>query len=108
MGDYERPEGGVLTLKIYIAGKITGDPLYRRKFEMAAKELKQGGNVVLNPAVLPSGLSEADYMRITMAMLDSADTVVLLPDYKDSKGALVEYGYALRVGKRVVRYQDLG
>ena len=35
--------------KIYIAGKITGDPEYKAKFEAAAEAYKKKGYTVLNP-----------------------------------------------------------
>lgn len=60
-------------MKIYIAGKIAGDRRYRAKFREAAKALEAVGHVVLNPATLPDGLTDADYMRICMAMVDTAD-----------------------------------
>ncbi len=86
-------------MKIYIAGKIAGDKQYRAKFREAAKTLEAAGHVVLNPASLPDGLEQADYMRICMAMLDTADLAVFLPDYQESKGAMVEWGYCQRIGK---------
>lgn len=74
-------------MKIYIAGKITGDKRYKAKFAAAAKNLQAAGHVVLNPATLPAGLEQEDYMRICLAMLDSADQVTFLPDYQESAGA---------------------
>jgi hypothetical protein len=50
-------------MKIYIAGKIAGDRRYRAKFREAAKTLEAAGHVVLNPATLPDGLTDGDYMR---------------------------------------------
>ena len=61
--------------KIYIAGKITGEPDYKAKFDAAEQEYNKKGYTVLNPAVLPGGLQPADYMRICFAMIDSADVV---------------------------------
>lgn len=62
-------------MKVYLAGKITGDPNYREKFAAAAKKLEeQAGVTVISPAVTPEGLKKADYMRICFAMLESADT----------------------------------
>ena len=75
-------------MKVYIAGKITGDRRYRAKFREAAKALEEAGHVVLNPATLPDGLDDVDYMRICMAMVDAADLAVFLPDYRESRGAL--------------------
>lgn len=86
-------------MKIYIAGKITGDKRYKAKFAAAAKNLQAAGHVVLNPATLPAGLEQADYMRICMAMLDTADQVTFLPDYRESAGAMVEMDYCRRIGK---------
>ena len=59
-----KPEKGVQPVKIYIAGKITGDKRYKAKFAAAEKNLQAAGHVVLNPATLPAGLEQADYMRI--------------------------------------------
>ena len=74
-----KPEKGVQPVKIYIAGKITGDRKYRAKFREAAKNMEALGHVVLNPAILPAGLAEQDYMQITLAMLNAADLAVFLP-----------------------------
>lgn len=71
-------------MKIYIAGKITGDKAYRAKFAAAEKTLRAQGFTVINPAVLPEGMRPADYMRICFAMVDIADEVVFLPDWQES------------------------
>lgn len=94
-------------MKIYIAGKIAGDKRYRAKFREATKALETAGHVVLNPATLPDGLEQADYMRICLAMLDTADLAVFLPDYQESKGAMVEWGYCQRIGKDCALYLDI-
>ena len=86
-------------MKIYLAGKITGDPDYRAKFMMARRQLEKQGHVVLSPAVLPEGLKPGDYMQICTAMIDVADAVAFLPDWWDSAGAKVEQQYAAYAGK---------
>lgn len=88
-------------MKVYLSGKITGDENYRDKFMDAQRLMEAEGHVVLNPAVLPAGLDEPDYMRIALAMLDSADMMVCLPDYQESEGAMAEYSVCRRVGKPV-------
>ena len=88
-------------MKIYIAGKITGDPNYKEKFATAQNALESQGYMVLNPAVFPEGLRAADYMRFSFAMIDSADIVAFLPDYKRSSGALLEYQYCLYTDKSI-------
>lgn len=94
-------------MKVYIAGKITGDRRYRAKFREAAKALEEAGHVVLNPATLPDGLTDGDYMRICMAMVDAADLAVFLPDYRESRGAMVEWAYCQRIGKDCAMYLDM-
>lgn len=94
-------------MKIYIAGKITGDDGYRAKFQEAAKNLEALGHVVLNPAILPAGLAEQDYMQITLAMLNAADMAVFLPDYQKSAGATIEWAWCKRIGKDCAMYLDM-
>ena len=86
-------------MKIYIAGKITGDPNYRRKFDKEAFKLKSNGHIVLNPAILPKGMEHHEYMHICFSMIDVADLIYFLPCWKDSKGAVMEYEYAKQNGK---------
>ena len=89
-------------MKIYIAGKITGDPAYRAKFADAQRQIEAQGHIVLNPATLPEGMEPKDYMRICFAMLESADTAVFLPDWEDSPGAQLEKHWCEYVGKKMV------
>lgn len=85
--------------KLYISGKITGDPDYKEKFEKVRKE-SEDNYIVLNPAVLPEGMLPADYIRVCFAMIDAADVVLFLPDYKESKGAMLEWDYCRYIGKK--------
>lgn len=88
--------------KIYIAGKITGDAGYREKFAAAEQKLRGEGFIVLSPAVLPEGMSAADYMRICFAMIDVADKVAFLGDFVESQGARLEWEYCVYTKKEVV------
>lgn len=94
-------------LKAYIAGKITGDSDYKKKFARAKSCLENEGFVVLNPAELPEGMRPADYMRICMAMIDSSDVVAFLPDYDMSRGARVEWAYVQYVGKTTMYMEHM-
>ncbi|MBU3850268.1 MAG: DUF4406 domain-containing protein [Candidatus Treponema excrementipullorum] len=79
-------------MKIYLAGKITGDPNYREKFAKAEKILASQGHSVMNPACLSEykEFSWDDYMTVASAMQQVCDATVLLPDWKDSRGARTE------------------
>ena len=88
-------------MKVYLSGKITGDPAYREKFAAAADQLTAGGHIVLNPAEHPPGLRNVDYMRMCFAMMEAADIVVFLPCWAQSNGALLEMMWCQYVGKPV-------
>lgn len=89
-------------MKIYIAGKITGEPDYKEKFAVAVMTLETQHHIVLNPADLPEGMLPADYMRICFAMIDTADAVYLLKDWFNSFGASIERSYAVYTGKSIL------
>ena len=72
-------------MKVYIAGKITGNQGYQAKFRRAAAGLRMCGNIVLNPAELPEGMEAAAAMLPGVTMVDDpyvaaegADAVVLV------------------------------
>lgn len=88
-------------MKIYIAGRIAGDPDYADKFFEAAEELRAKGHIVLNPATLPEGMDKADYMRVCLSMIDTADIVYLLPGWAASPGARLEMIYCRYIEKAV-------
>lgn len=93
-------------MKIYIAGKITGDPNYKVKFIRAQRLLEEQGHKVLNPALLPQGMKASDYMRICFAMIDTADMVVFLKNAAASNGAMLEYTYCKYIGKSIGRFKQ--
>ena len=88
--------------KIYIAGKITGLPNYKVYFDLAEKELKKQGHIVVNPSVLPVGLVYDDYMNICTAMLKACNTIYMLKNWKDSTGATIEHQIAVVSGEEII------
>lgn len=91
-------------MKFYLAGKISGNPNYKQDFAEAKKVVAKMGRdcSILSPAILPEGMSKADYMRICFAMVDCADCVILLPNATESEGAMLEKNYAEYIGKFVL------
>lgn len=85
-------------MKIYISGKIAGDPDYKGKFARAAAQLERLGATVINPALAPEGLTKLDYMRICFAEMEAADYAVFLPDWVESPGARLERAWCEYVG----------
>ena len=96
-------------MKIYIAGKISGDPGYKEKFAAAAAALRcrWPEAVILNPAVLPEKMTPADYMAICLPMLLRADVAAFLPDWQRSNGARIERAVAAYCGKRIIDTEEL-
>ena len=93
-------------MKIYIAGKITGDPEYKEKFERAADAITKFGHMPINPATAPDCLTAQDYMRLSFAEIDAADMVVFLKDWKDSAGAALERTYCQYIKKPFMEFVD--
>lgn len=88
---------------VYIAGKMAGLPdKGRRAFARAEDRLRRAGYVVLNPAILPENMPAEKYMPMCLAMLNAADAIYMLDNWKDSAGATIERRYAEYQGKLVI------
>lgn len=96
----------------YLSGPITGHKNYRQQFARAAGTLKEMGYAVINPAELGAALpldqmSYEDIMKIDMELLATADYLVQLLGWEDSKGANRELGFALGTDKIIVSLEQL-
>lgn len=89
-------------MKVYIAGKITGEKDYKEKFKSAEKELIGQGHTVLNPTIIPAGFGYEDYMHICFSMIDVCHAVYFLKNAINSPGALREYEYAVEENKETI------
>lgn len=99
-------------MTVFISGKITGNADYKKQFNAVAKAYEKASFTVLNPATLPAGLANCDYADICKAMIDSADMVIFLPNWQDSKGARLEKAYCRYIDKPnidmdVMTYEEL-
>lgn len=93
---------------VYIAGPITGTKDYRERFARAADLIEQKGYIALNPATLPGGMTNEQYMKICFAMIESADVVLFLSNWRKSIGASLEQLYCNYIGKPVaLNYDDV-
>lgn len=88
-------------MKVYIAGAITGDPEYKKKFKDAEKDLQLRGHDVVSP-IYHSGPTYKDYLIQGLAALSGCDAIYLLPDYTISPGAQLELRLATLLGIKVL------
>lgn len=94
--------------KIYLAGPITGHDLEKRRKEFTlVKEVLEA--VARHQDIDVQVISPMDlchdhdkkwesYMRECIKVLVGCDALVLLPDWRDSRGANLEYEIAMRLG----------
>lgn len=87
--------------KIYLSGPITGVQDYKIQFGPVALHAESDGHTVISPSVEAEGLTPRDYMRISVARLEAADEIWLLPGWENSKGAQIERLYAEYIGLTV-------
>lgn len=91
---------------IYIAGPITGKRNYWEDFERAEDMLTGLGYIALTPSRLPKDLTDAQAMRICFAMIESADAVLFLPDWTESRGANLEAAYCSYIKKPTTQLKE--
>lgn len=88
--------------KVYIAGPMTGiENENREAFNGKALRILSAGDIPLNPAILPAGLEQSEYMDICFAMIRAANRVEFLPGWKNSEDAIAEFTYAKKLGLEI-------
>jgi len=93
--------------KIYICGKVTGDPNNKEKFLKEENRLFSSGYEPVNPTVLISSKEEWQKpMKTAIRVMLLCDGVALLPDWKKSKGAKIEAKLARELGLDVREAKD--
>ncbi len=79
---------------IYIAGKVTGEPIAEctLKFGTAQKQIEAHGYAAVNPLSVVNDWHTTweQAMRKCIKALADCDAILLLPDYHLSKGAMME------------------
>lgn len=99
---------------IYISGRITGLPLEvaRARFDAAEQRLQERfpDSKIWNPMKFnqfEEGKPWQSYMQVCLAILETCDTIVLLPNYYESNGAQCEYFYARGMKIQIMHYADV-
>lgn len=95
--------------KIFISGKITGEPIVGclNKFDLAAIEITYHYNLrdIIVPLRLPGihfGISHEEAMKICLAELETCDAIYMLKDWEESKGAKMEHEKAKELRLEII------
>lgn len=95
--------------RIYIAGPMTDLPDFNfPAFNDMAAILRGLGYHVENPAEhgVVEGAEWADYLRYDIARLATCEALVLLPGWRNSRGALLEVHIAKALGIQIMFAED--
>jgi nucleoside 2-deoxyribosyltransferase len=98
--------------KIYIAGKVTGEPVHSTalKFAMAKKKIEARGFEAVNPIeVVGDFRTPWDVaMKLCLKALLDCDAIIMLPDWYESNGARLEHQLATDLKKPVFNFTEVG
>ncbi|MDE5575498.1 MAG: DUF4406 domain-containing protein [Bacteroidales bacterium] len=94
---------------VYISGKVTGRPWneVEEQFLKASSVVRHHGCVPVVPIFLCKwGWSWFDCMRVCIGELVNCDKILMLPGWKKSRGARIEWLVALACGIPVLKYKS--
>ena len=88
-------------MKIYISGKITGLDNAKEIFDAAEKKVSENYQdaEIVNPMKLPHDHDKTweSYMRDCLVEMMRCDTIYVLENWEDSKGAKLEVALAIQL-----------
>jgi len=87
--------------RIYLVGAITDNPNWEKEFAEAERKALDEGYIVLSPTTYPKGLTQKEYMVLSVANVFLADVIRTVNDWKDSKGTHVEIALAKAIGTQI-------
>ena len=87
-------------MRLYLSGKITGHDNYKEYFAAGRAKLENAGYEVCDPTTFdfPGDIHWAEAMKYDIREMLQCDGVALLPNWKESKGALIEARLAKSLG----------
>jgi hypothetical protein len=96
-------------MRIYISGKISGiEEDAKVNFEIAENIIRAMGHEPVNPFKLrhKKDATWEDYMKKDIRELTKCEAIWMLPDWKKSRGAVVEYFLAQKLKLQVIHQQS--
>ena len=92
---------------LFISGPMKGFPNKNRERFNEIEELAISlGYTVLNPATLPDGLNDEDYLPICLAMLEAADYMFSMCSNGYYHSCAAEQAYAVAQGIHILTNED--
>jgi hypothetical protein len=98
-------------MRIYISGKISGLDYEVAKgyFDLVEEKLRTAGHVPINPCNIVPPNPNPDwkaYMVADIEALMNCDAIIMLENWRDSKGAKIEHAIAEHLGLSVYYSQN--
>ena len=95
--------------RIYISGPMTGIKDNNRElFYSAQLKLQKEGFDTVNPLDMDTleneGLTYKQRLKLDIRVLTYCDSIYMLPNWKQSKGATFEHMVAIMIGLKVIDY----
>jgi hypothetical protein len=104
-------------MRYYLSGTITKKDNFKRYFKDAENMLRLYGiDDIFNPASADLNIPYTEntkksvwkfYMKYDIKMLVDADVLVLLPNWKKSRGVSLEVHIAKELDIRIIKFNDL-
>ena len=100
-------------MKVFLSGKIEGDPDYIQKFENWERFLKKvlyPGCIVLNPTKYSWVISQygiKEYYWMVIKDLCKCDAIAFMPDYFKSDGAMIELSIARYLNIEIIFLENI-
>jgi hypothetical protein len=97
-------------LKYYLSGAITHQTNFKEYFARYEAELRDKGVTdIFNPAAIewPEDVKWETCLKYDLKFLVDCDCIVLLPNWRLSRGAQLEIYVAEKLGIRIVEFHDL-
>jgi hypothetical protein len=92
--------------KIYISGKIMGDPNFKQKFLSAENDLiRAGWKDIINPTKLGEEETWEKYMIRDIEIIFGCTAIYMLSDWKQSRGARIEHAVAMEMNLTLIYQQ---
>lgn len=88
-------------MKIYISGKITGNPNYKAEFAEAEDLIRRNGHIAVNPAKIIDDDNNGRALYKGINELFFCDAILMLENWETSEGAKIEKAFAKYCGLEI-------